>query len=73
MQRNITSAGRLARAITGVITIAVGIVLLLIVWPASDIVRWVLVVVAFAAGVFQLFEGARGWCVMRACGIKTPM
>ena len=22
-------------------------------------------------GVFALFEAARGWCVVRACGIKT--
>jgi len=24
-----------------------------------------------AGAVFALFEAARGWCVLRACGIKT--
>jgi hypothetical protein len=24
-------------------------------------------------GSFMIFEGARGWCALRAMGIKTPM
>ena len=31
---------------------------------------WVRVVLAGTGG-FALFEAVRGWCVMRACGIKT--
>jgi hypothetical protein len=73
VQRNIDNAGRLARAISGVLTIGVGILFLVFGWPHSEAGRWTLAVVAFAAGGFQLFEAARGWCVMRACGIKTPM
>jgi uncharacterized membrane protein YedE/YeeE len=23
------------------------------------------------AGLFALFEAVRGWCIVRACGIKT--
>ena len=26
-----------------------------------------------AAGVFGLFEAFRGWCLARACGIKTKL
>jgi len=26
-----------------------------------------------AAGVFVLFESLRGWCAVRACGIKTKL
>ena len=26
-----------------------------------------------AAGLFGLFEAARGWCLARACGIKTRL
>ena len=26
-----------------------------------------------ALGAFALYEAARGWCVMRACGIKTKL
>jgi hypothetical protein len=25
----------------------------------------------FAGGAFMLFEALRGWCALRACGIKT--
>jgi len=25
------------------------------------------------AGVFLLFEGLLGWCLLRACHIKTPL
>jgi hypothetical protein len=73
MQRNITGAGRLARAITGLMTIGAGILLLILGWPTSGAARWVLAIIAFAAGAFQLFEAARGWCVMRACGVRTPL
>jgi hypothetical protein len=31
----------------------------------------VLSLVLFASGAFVLFESLRGWCVFRACGIKT--
>ena len=26
-----------------------------------------------AAGVFSLIEALRGWCVLRACGLKTRL
>jgi hypothetical protein len=25
------------------------------------------------AGLFVLFEALRGWCILRACGIKTRL
>lgn len=25
------------------------------------------------SGVFMLFEALKGWCVARACGLKTPL
>jgi hypothetical protein len=33
---------------------------------------WLGLVLA-ACGVFVLFEALRGWCAMRACGIKTRL
>jgi hypothetical protein len=27
--------------------------------------------ILIAAGIFSFFEAARGWCIVRACGIKT--
>lgn len=26
-----------------------------------------------AAGLFIAFEAARGWCVVRGCGLRTPL
>jgi hypothetical protein len=34
-------------------------------------VHWLLAIALLIAGLFVLFEALRGWCVMRACGLKT--
>jgi hypothetical protein len=62
---NITRAGRIARAIWGVLVAGLGV--LAVSWKP-----WVAVVL-FAAGAFALFEALRGWCVLRACGIRTRL
>ena len=36
-------------------------------WPASLLLGLMLL----ASGAFVLFEALRGWCALRACGIKT--
>ena len=61
---NITGRGRIFRGVCGLVLVAAGVVLALL---AN---RWLGVVVVLAGG-FSLFEAVRGWCVMRACGIKT--
>jgi len=61
--RNIDRRGRIVRALWGLALIIVGVLL----WTRS---AWIcLGLVAF--GAFALYEAVRGWCVMRACGIKT--
>jgi len=70
---NIDRRGRIARAITGVLCIAFGVACFLSGWPETSGYRWIIIVIALAAGWFQLFEAKNSWCVMRACGIKTPM
>lgn len=62
---NITGRGRVARAIWGVLLIAAAILL----FSRSRFASFLL----GAAGGFALFEAVRGWCVVRACGIKTRM
>ena len=37
-----------------------------------DFVLW-LGLVLVAAGLFAIFESIRGWCLVRACGIKTKI
>lgn len=61
---NITGFGRWLRAASGVVCIVGGI------YVASAHVVW-LGLLFIAAGGFTVFEAARGWCLLRACGIKT--
>jgi hypothetical protein len=70
---NIKRNGRIARAITGLLTIGGGVACLVVSWPESLVVRWVLIVIGVMVGLFQLYEAKRGWCIARACGMKTPM
>ena len=61
--RNLSHTGRLVRGLGGVgLLIGAGF---------GFSVSTGLGVVLAVAGVFGLFEAWRGWCVMRACGIKT--
>jgi hypothetical protein len=62
---NIDRRGRIARAIWGVACIIGGLILALYSW-------WVCGVLV-ASGIFALYEAFRGWCLMRACGIKTKL
>lgn len=53
------------RGVLGGISLIAGIVL-------ADYRLWVcLVLVGF--GLFGIFEAIRGWCLMRACGIRTKL
>jgi hypothetical protein len=61
---NIDRKGRLARAVYGCAMIVAGGFLIRANHPGLG-------VAAILAGGFAGFEAARGWCIMRACGIKT--
>ncbi len=75
MQCNIDQRGRRLRAIAGVVTVAGGITLLaLAAWGIG--LGWVMLAagaVMLAAGAFMIYEARRGWCALRAMGIKTPL
>ena len=62
---NITRSGRIARGVIGTICLIAGII------TAGDITLWGLILVF--AGLFAIFESVRGWCLARACGIKTKI
>jgi len=70
---NITAAGRWVRAISGLVLIALAALLIGLAWPVSAAARWVAVALLVLLGLFQLFEARKGWCVLRACRIKTPI
>jgi hypothetical protein len=62
---NITSAGRWMRAVLGLALLIGGVI-------AVQQIVWLGVALFVSAG-FVLFEAARGWCFLRACGIKTKL
>lgn len=62
---NLDGKGRLARGVMG---------LALLAGAAFALAQsfWLAALLA-SAGVFGLFEAARGWCLARACGLKTKL
>ena len=65
LAKNIERGGRIARGVLGVLLVAAGMLL-----HRFSILACVVFV--FAGG-FTLFEATRGWCLLRACGIKTRL
>jgi hypothetical protein len=62
---NIGRAGRLIRGVTAIALIISGVFAWRISVPLS--------VGLLISGGFVLCEAFRGWCIMRACGIKTRL
>lgn len=71
---NITSRGRWARFIYGVLLIAAG-TLLCTFWAhqSGSLLRWIVSIACIGGGIFAVFEARMGWCAIRAMGFKTPM
>jgi len=64
-KRNLDFRGRLVRGVLGGISLIVGIIL-------ADYTLWLcLVLVGF--GLLGIFQAVRGWCLARACGIRTKL
>ena len=64
--QNIDRRGRIARAMWGVALIVAGVLF------RGARSGWICLVLV-ASGGFALYEAVRGWCLMRACGIKTKL
>jgi hypothetical protein len=60
---NLDYRGRMARGVIGTVCLIAGIIIV-------DFALW-LGLIFVAAGLFAIFESIRGWCLVRACGIKT--
>ena len=63
---NIKRNGRIARGVIGAVCLITGIVI------AGDYQWWVGLIFV-AAGLFAIYEALSGWCLARACGIKTKI
>lgn len=65
LARNLSNTGRLARGLGALaLLVGAGFGLSVSVWLGALLA---------ASGIFVLFEALRGWCVLRACGIKTRL
>lgn len=64
-ERNLDFRGRLARGVVGALFLIAGIVV------ADFHLEVCLVLVGL--GLFAMFEALRGWCLVRACGIRTRL
>ena len=73
MQCNIDRAGRIARATTGALCLLTGVAFFAGWIGVTGGWRWIGGGLLLAAGAFQEFEAAAGWCIMRAMGYRTPM
>jgi hypothetical protein len=61
--RNIGFHGRLVRGVLGTLSLIAGIIM-------ADFKLWICIVLV-VLGLFAIFEAVRGWCFVRACGIRT--
>jgi hypothetical protein len=63
--RNLSNRGRRVRGLGAlVLLIGAGFGFFASVWLGAGLA---------VSGVFVLFEALRGWCVLRACGLKTRL
>ena len=63
--RNIDNQGRLVRGIIALaLLVGAGFGFTVSVWLGAGLL---------ASGGFVAFEALRGWCALRACGIKTKL
>ena len=63
--RNIETEGRAVRGLAALVLLLTAIVP----FQLSILLRLIFLV----SGLFVLFEALRGWCALRACGVKTKM
>jgi hypothetical protein len=68
---NINTVGRMIRIATGVILLADGALMWWYGFPGVSLGWRALQAVFVAMGLFTIFEGAVGWCALRAMGVKT--
>lgn len=74
MHCNIDARGKAVRLIVGAFVESIGF-LLGIFWFLGMLPDWAGLagLAAILGGAFMIFEGAAGWCVLRAMGFRTPL
>lgn len=74
MQCNIDAKGKAVRLVAGAVIEGTGWTLGVLGY-LGILPEWALYVggAAIVSGLFLVFEGLAGWCVIRAMGMRTPM
>lgn len=70
---NIDETGRRVRARAGYVLLGLALVLAAVAGVYGPWWLWWCAAGAAAGGAFCLLEARRGWCGLRAMGIKTPI
>ena len=70
---NIDQRGRKARLVGGIAVGLCGVALIITGALLNSPGMLIAGIFLCVTGSFMIFEGARGWCALRALGIKTPM
>ena len=72
---NIDAKGKAVRLIWGLgcLVVAVALTILLFLDILAGWGWWIAVGASVGFGALGIWEGRRGWCVVRAMGIRTPM
>ena len=73
MHCNIDQRGRRSRIISGAIVDLIGIGIFVIGVMRDNLGALIAGGVLSLVGAFMIFEGVRGWCALRAMGVKTPL
>ena len=63
---NLKRTGRIARGVIGALCLLAGIVICV---DCGYWFGWLFI----AAGLFAIYEALSGWCIARACGLKTKI
>jgi len=70
---NIDQRGKQARLRGGIVAGLCGVALLVTGFLTHSLGMIISGIFLCITGLFMIFEGANGWCALRAMGIKTPM
>jgi hypothetical protein len=68
---NIDSRGRRIRLYMGIGLILLSIPLFILAAMRGSAIAWIIASCILISGLFGLYEARKGWCAMRAMGVKT--
>ena len=74
LECNIDARGKAVRLRLGLMGVlsSLGLAAACLLISAPEL-AWIVPAGAFIGGVFAIFEGRTGWCVVRALGFRTPI